>query len=88
MISLNIRGLGDRKKRSVVRELVVKEKLDFICLQETKVSSGDDRLVAMLWGNKEVQWVFSGSDGASGGLCCLWDREVFKRENFGEKKDC
>lgn len=35
--SYNIRGLGGRIKRSAIEKLVREEKLDFICIQETKM---------------------------------------------------
>lgn len=57
-----------------------------LCLQETKVSYMDKRLASVLWGSSECEWVFSGADGASGGLCCVWDPNVFERkELWGEK---
>lgn len=34
LMSQNIRGLGGRIKKSATRELVIKEKVDFLCLQE------------------------------------------------------
>lgn len=49
----------------------MKEKLEFLCLQETKVAYVDNRLACILWGNKECDWVFSVADGASGGFCCV-----------------
>lgn len=86
IISFNVRGLGGSIKKSAVRELVVNEKVDFMCVQETKLDRIDDRLAFVLWGNKECDWVFSGAEGASGGLCCLWDKAVFQRtELWGHK---
>lgn len=86
IININIRGLGGRIKKREIRELVEKEKVEFMCIQETKMSSIDQRLACVLWGNIECDWIFSGSDGISGGLCCLWDKSVFERkEIWGDK---
>lgn len=86
IVSLNIRGLGGRIKKNSVRELVIKEKVEFLCLQETKLEAVNDRLAYVLWGSSDCQWVFSGAEGMSGGLCCIWDKEVFVRTNlWGEK---
>lgn len=35
--SINIRGLGGRIKKSVIRELVCSKKVEFLCIQETKL---------------------------------------------------
>jgi exonuclease III len=35
--SINIRGLGERVKRCKLKELVNKEKIDFLAIQETKL---------------------------------------------------
>lgn len=43
MVSFNTRGLGGRVKRSAVRELVASEKVDFLCLQETKLDYVDKK---------------------------------------------
>lgn len=84
--SFNIRGLKGRKKKSAVRDLVVKERVDFLCLQETKVNYVDERLACILWGSKDCGWVYSGSLGAAGGLCCVWDNSVFvRKELWGDK---
>lgn len=86
IVSFNIRGLGRRVKRSVVRELVVSEHVEFLCLQETKLEYVDKRLVSKLWGNSDCSGAYSGSIGAASGLCCIWDTTVFeKQEIWGEK---
>lgn len=62
-----------------------KEKLDFLCIQETKMDYIDERFAKVLWGKGECSWVFSGFVGAAGGLCCVWDSDVFERlELWGE----
>lgn len=64
----------------------MKERVEFLCLQETQVSFVDKRLACVLWGSNDCDWVFSGSDGASGGLCCIWDPNIFVRKAiWGEK---
>jgi len=36
LISMNIRGLGGRIKRKYISDLIKKQQVGFICLQETK----------------------------------------------------
>ena len=37
MLSWNVRGANDSDKRKVVKALIKENKLDLICLQETKI---------------------------------------------------
>lgn len=76
--SFNIRGLSGRIKNHVIWSLIKKnEKLDFICIQETKLEFVNSVLCQSLWGNSEVEWCFKESNGRSGGLLCLWDMKIF-----------
>ncbi|XVF10808.1 hypothetical protein REPUB_Repub07fG0215400 [Reevesia pubescens] len=42
-----------------------------VLLQETKLNKCDNYLISRLWPFDEVDWLFSPTDGASGGLCCI-----------------
>jgi exonuclease III len=42
--SINIRGLGGAVKRKYLKELVRKENIDFLAIQETKLDSITDNL--------------------------------------------
>ncbi|KAL8473558.1 hypothetical protein ACS0TY_029721 [Phlomoides rotata] len=50
MISYNIRSLGSRIKKREVRDLMKLHKLDFYCIQESKLKAMDDGLSQTLWG--------------------------------------
>ena len=55
IISQNIKGLGSRKKRRVVKDFISLETLDIVMLQETKGETSDRRFVSNVWkvSNKE-----------------------------------
>lgn len=75
--SYNIRGLGGRLKREAIRNLVNKERLDFLCIQKTKMETCDRFFCQYLWGSSEVDWVFRPLVGNSGGMLCLWYKDAF-----------
>lgn len=52
--SYNIRGLGGRIKKNAIRSLIKNEKLDFICIQETKMETMNSVLCQSIWGNSDV----------------------------------
>ena len=49
MISWNVRGLNDPRKRLVVKNLLREWKCDVVYLQETKIASMNRQLVCSLW---------------------------------------
>jgi exonuclease III len=86
--SFNIRGLGGRVKRQKVWELVRREKVELLALQETKVANVDSSFCRSLWGGENVAWRCNPALGKSGGLLILWDKdkgrllETFQSQGF------
>ena len=37
ILSWNVRGVNDRNKRKVIKTLIKSQKVDMVCLQETKI---------------------------------------------------
>ncbi|GKU90659.1 hypothetical protein SLEP1_g4626 [Rubroshorea leprosula] len=66
-----------RKKRHL-RELVKKEKVDFLAIQETKLGGLDNRISRSVWGTDEVDWVAKDAVGMSGGIACFWNSKVIR----------
>ncbi|KAK3175726.1 hypothetical protein Dsin_032613 [Dipteronia sinensis] len=77
-ISWNIRGLGKAEKKRAVRCLVEKHKPIMLFLQETKLSSFDNRLVRILRGSVLNRGMGVEAEGASGGLLSLWNEDLFE----------
>ena len=48
---LNVQGLAQKAKKDWVRELCIKNKVNFVGLQETKMESIDMLSVRSCWGN-------------------------------------
>jgi hypothetical protein len=59
-----------------MKELVRKEKLEFLAIQETKLENVTDSLCHSLWGGEDCQWAFHPSSGNSGGLLSIWSKVV------------
>ncbi|MCH96512.1 endonuclease/exonuclease/phosphatase family protein [Trifolium medium] len=74
MIELEVRDRDklEKVKRSLIRELVSKEKIDFLAIQETKLELVSDSLCFSLWGGEDCSWVFTPSQGRSGGVLSIW----------------
>lgn len=78
ILSLNIKGLGDRTKRKRLRSLIAKGKFDCVYLQETKCSEINKQTIEGFWGGGEFDWVAKGAVGLSGGLLIVWNSTLLK----------
>lgn len=76
MISLNVKGLGDRAKRRRLRSLINNGKFDCVFLQETKCSVVNNRLIESFWGIGDFEWIARGANSLSGGLIIVWNSSL------------
>jgi exonuclease III len=74
--SFNVRGLGGSIKKRKVRELIFKNQIDFLAIQETKMESVNDSLCHSLWGSQDCLWACFPSVGSSGGILSLWRKST------------
>nr|GEX55725.1 RNA-directed DNA polymerase, eukaryota [Tanacetum cinerariifolium] len=73
--------LGNKTKKGWIRELSVKHKLNFIAIQKTKMESVSYMDVKAMWGNSNFDFVCSDSQGNSGGILCIWEMSVFRKDH-------
>lgn len=82
LISFNIRGAGSKVKRKKVREMLNFHKVDFCCIQESKLEKVDQLISRSLWGSGNFGWVAKASTRRSGGMISIWDAEKFVKSSF------
>ena len=81
VLDWNIRGVNSPDKWLAVCSKIDESNASIVCLQETKKESFDANFIRGFAPKRFDQFVFSPSDGASGGLlvlclqvrCCLWN---------------
>ncbi|XP_057426056.1 uncharacterized protein LOC130719419 [Lotus japonicus] len=78
LLTYNVRGLGSMAKRRVIRELVTKEQVELVCIQETKLEVMDRGLCAQIWGDSDFSWLAQPAVNRAGGLLCIWKHDLFK----------
>jgi exonuclease III len=78
LLSWNVRGLNDPKKREVLKNWLRKWKVDVVCLQETKLDKVDWKVIQSIWGNRYVGWVVLNAEHTAGGVLLLWDKRVLE----------
>jgi len=72
VLSYNVRGLGGRVKRKIVKELVLNHKVDFLAIQESKLEVVTESLCRGSWGGDDCDWAFLPSVGNSCGIISIW----------------
>jgi exonuclease III len=79
ILTWNVRGLNDPGKRLRIKHMLKLWKPDIICLQETKLELITNAIVRSLWRCHHVDWMFLGSNGASGGILLMWDKRCVEK---------
>ena len=80
IVSYNVRGRRRGVKWGAIRRLVRNQKVDMICIQETKRESIDKATCHALWGDSDIGWEFQPAINTAGGLLCVWSQQAFKLE--------
>ncbi|KAL8518367.1 hypothetical protein ACS0TY_009664 [Phlomoides rotata] len=81
ILSINASGTNSCRKRKEIKHLIFETKADMVCIQETKREVVNKDFCNSFWPDKDFRWVYSGSNGASGGLITMWKNSVFSLEN-------
>nr|GEX37501.1 RNA-directed DNA polymerase, eukaryota [Tanacetum cinerariifolium] len=76
ILSLNIQGLGHKTKKEWIKELSLKNNINFMAIQETKTNCISHMDVKFMWGNSNYNYVYSEAVGNSGGILCVWEEYV------------
>ncbi|XP_026416451.1 uncharacterized protein LOC113311871 [Papaver somniferum] len=73
IISWNVNGLRDPKRRARVKRWCLVQKPDIIVFQETLLRKCSDSIVRQIWGPNLVEWIALALIGRSGGVLVLWN---------------
>ena len=71
-------GANNGEKRNLIKALIKSQKVDLICLQETKLKGALNRLVRSLGARRCMDCVAVNATGASGGILIFWDSWVLQ----------
>ncbi|XP_022041331.1 uncharacterized protein LOC110943908 [Helianthus annuus] len=78
-ISINARGLGVQGKQRWVKELRVNNGVDFLAIQESKISDREVFDCSSCWGRGVLDFDMVEASGKSGGIISIWNSKVFKK---------
>ncbi|GJR22729.1 RNA-directed DNA polymerase, eukaryota [Tanacetum coccineum] len=82
VMGYNMEGcLAQKAKKDWVKDLSIKNKVNILALQETKMENMSLLCVKSCWGNMTFDFVHSDSVGNSGGILCVWDPNAFRKNS-------
>ncbi|RVW17519.1 hypothetical protein CK203_083532, partial [Vitis vinifera] len=76
ILSWNVRGANDSDKRKIIKSVIKSNKVDVVCLQETKIKDMSTGIVRSLGVGRHIDWRAINSRGAVGGVLVFWDNRV------------
>ena len=71
-------GANNDTKRSLLKAFIKLQKVDVVCLQETKIKKVSDGLIRSLGPRRFLDWAVIQAKGPSGGIIIFWDSRVFQ----------
>lgn len=80
-LSLNIRGIAGVSKIRLLRELIRKESVDFVALQETLISGEASGIVKAFWVQGEFGFCQVATEGRFSGLLSVSKKDSFQAIN-------
>ena len=87
ILSWNVRGANHCDKRKVIKALIKKNKVDLVCLQETKIQEMTRGIIRSTGVGRFLDWGTVDSRGSAGGIVVLWDNRVLEMIEL-EKGEC
>ena len=75
LLSWNVREANNCDKRKVIKALIKKNRVDLVCLQETKIQEVSRGIIRSLGVGRFLEWGTVDSRGAAG-IVVFWDNRV------------
>jgi len=72
ILSLNVRGLGSPVKWRYIKDIIRKEGVKMVCMQEVKMASFSLNNCCQLWGDNDIDYFYSEPINGAGGILTIW----------------
>ena len=84
ILSWNVRGANDRDKRKVIKLVIKSQRVDVVCVQETKIKEMNMGLVRSLRVGRHLDWKTDNSRGVTRGILVFWDNIMIELVDLEE----
>lgn len=76
LLCWNVRGACSEVNKRNIKDLVMANKANLVCIQETKNQGWSDALMNSVWDIDTHGWEAQNAEGFSGGLITSWDNLI------------
>ena len=73
LLSWNVRGANNPNKRNIIRNFIRSQRVDLVCLQETKIQEMSSVVVRSLGAGRMAEWRTVEAEGSAGGILVFWN---------------
>ena len=73
LLSWNVIGANDNDKRKIIKSFIKSQRVDVVCLQDTKIKEMTIGLVRSLGVGRHLDWSAVNSRGVARGIMVFWD---------------
>ena len=73
-----MRGVNDNSKRKLIKSVVRKQKVNSLCIQETKMQVMSEGVVRSLGSGRFLNWRALNAIGSVGGVLICWDKRLLE----------
>ena len=74
LFSWNVRGANNSDKRNIIRNFIRSQRVDLVCLQETKFQEMSEADARSLGVGRLAEWRVVEAEGTTGGILVFWDK--------------
>ena len=74
----NVRGANDSSKRKLIKAFVRNQKVDLLCIQETKIQLMSEGVVRSIGAGRYLDWRALDASGSAGGILIYWDKRLLE----------
>ena len=71
-----VKEANDRGKRKIIKSVIKSQRVDLVCLQETKIKEMTTGLVRSLGVGRNLKWRAVNPRGAASGILLFWDNRL------------
>ena len=78
IMSWNVRGVNDPDRRKIIRNFIRYQRVDLVCLQETKIQEMTVTVARSLGVGRLSGWRALNAEGSAGGILLSWDKKIME----------
>ena len=78
LLSWNVRGANNPNKRNIIRNFIRSQRVDLVCLQETKIQEMSLAVARSLGAGRMAEWRVVKAEGSAGGILVFWNIRKFE----------